>query len=283
MADGLLPADNDDHIKNMQNPEANSYCPNRNPVIKFAGYDWWTNYHWSQGQGTYVWEPFKSVFDPKVIQQDADGITLWIKPPENGQEVWKTSELVLVPKLGYGMYVVTARMNGGSFSDLDPNAVFGIFTYQFSEAPAGHGANKHREIDALEVLRGGSSNAQFTLQPFGDSPPHPWSPFMIPPNTPVITSVMLWNEEQNGVITVAHMYLFAGDHDVNNLPPWDSAIHNWKSEGFSSLIPRHTATSCERLHINLWLMHGVAPAAEQSVKITRFQFKPLPSAAAQRS
>ena len=28
--------DNDDHIKNMHNPEANSYCPNGNPVLEFA-------------------------------------------------------------------------------------------------------------------------------------------------------------------------------------------------------------------------------------------------------
>jgi hypothetical protein len=39
--------DNDDHIKNMQNSDANSYCPNGNPVLEFAGRQWWINYHWS--------------------------------------------------------------------------------------------------------------------------------------------------------------------------------------------------------------------------------------------
>lgn len=42
--------------------------------------------------------------------------------------------------------------------------------------------------------------------------------------------------------------------------------------GIERLIPNRTATSCERLHLDLWLMHGVAPSGPQSVTVTRFEF-----------
>ena len=50
--------DNDDHIKNMQNTEANKYCPNGNPVLEFAGRQWWINYHWSLKDGIYTDDQF---------------------------------------------------------------------------------------------------------------------------------------------------------------------------------------------------------------------------------
>jgi hypothetical protein len=106
--------DNDDHIKNMQNSDANSYCPNGNPVLEFAGRQWWINYHWSP--------EVAFIFDPKTIERTSDGVQLWIKPP--GQyDRWQTSELVSVEKVAYGRHLVTARADGGSFSNLDANAV----------------------------------------------------------------------------------------------------------------------------------------------------------------
>ena len=63
--------DNDDHIKNMQNSDANSYCPNGNPVLEFAGREWWINYHWSPESGIYAGGDFDSIFDPKIIERGA--------------------------------------------------------------------------------------------------------------------------------------------------------------------------------------------------------------------
>jgi len=279
MASGVLPYDNDDHFNNnTKNPDANSYCPNNNPFLSFGGRQWWINYHWSQQTGTYADEPFKSIFDPKIIEKVGDAVRLWIRRPTQSNQPWRTSELVLANKLGWGRYLVTARVDGGgSFSDLDPNAVFGAFTYQYSEAPPSNGPNIHREIDALEVLRGGNSNAQFTLQPYDYSNPHPWNPFTIPPNTPVITIVLDWVLE-GGVERGAYFALFLGDYSLDTLPPIQSGFQFWAPghKGFAKLIPDHTDTSCERFHINLWLMHGAAPAREQSVLLTRFQYKTLP-------
>jgi hypothetical protein len=269
--------DNDDHIKNMENPEANKYCPNGNPVFEFAGRQWWINYHWSPESGIYAGEPFNSIFDPKIIERTSDGVRFWIKPP--GQyDRWQTSELVSVEKVAYGRHLVTARADGGSFSDLDPNAVFGVFTYQYSEAPPSQGLNKHREIDMIEVLRGGNSNAQFTLQPW-DYSPHPWHPFTLPPNTPVITVVTDWYIDQ-GLERQAFFAVFLGDYSLETLPPtpWPQkayAFWSARKDGFQDLIPQITATSCARIHINLWLMHGQPPSKPQSVTVTRVQYQQL--------
>jgi hypothetical protein len=279
-----LPPDNDDNFKNdLRNPAAVKICPNQNPLIRFADHDWWINYHWSKATGSYVWggkdpnEPvFGTIFDPRIIETGPDFVRLWTRqpdpnrfpPPPGGTAVWRTSEIVLVDKMKYGHYLVTARADNGSFSDFDPQTVFGLFSYQNSTAPSG--MNIHREIDLLEVLRGGGSNAQFTLQPW-DYNPHPWDPFTIPPNTPVVTAVLRWVEE--GGQPSAYFHLFLGDYTLANHPPWNNAFRNWNGGNFPSLVPRWTPTSCVRFHMNLWLMHGKTPSSgrEQSVTITRFQ------------
>ncbi|GGF83991.1 hypothetical protein GCM10007301_49980 [Azorhizobium oxalatiphilum] len=268
--------DDDTHIQNINNPEANKYCPNNNPLIDFAGYKWWINYHWSQKDGTYFYGDggsFNSIFDPTIIKADGQTVQLAIRKPSpaDPNQVWRTSEIVLVDKLGYGKYLITAVADNGSFANLDPKAVFGAFTYQYSEAPPEQGLNKHREIDGLEVLRGGASNAQFTLQPY-DPPPNPVKFFTIPPDVGVLTMYLHWFEE-NGV-PVCHWALYYKDLDLGGislLGP-DQA---WQAQGFEHYIPRHTATSCERFHINLWLMFGKnATGLEQSVTVKRFQFEP---------
>jgi hypothetical protein len=284
MTNGVLPPDNDDHIKNISNPEANKFCPNGKSLIKFAGRDWWINYHWSKETGPFAWggdnpkEPvFGTIFDPKIIDAGPDFVRLWTKqpdtsrfpPPPGGKPVWRTSEIVLVDKMDYGRYLVTARADNGSFSDFDPQTVFGLFSYQHSNAPSG--ANVHREMDLLEVLRGSNSNAQFTLQPW-DHNPHPWDPFTLPANTPVVTLILHWYQDPAYRMR-ALMYLFIGDYTLENHPEWSQAFRSWDPHNFGDLVPEWTQTSCVRFHMNLWLMHGIKPSSgrEQSVTITRFQ------------
>jgi len=260
--------------RNTNNPEAVTYCPRGDPFITFAGRRWWINYHWTQSQGTYAYEPFKSIFDPKIIQRTAKGVQLQILPG-NDPAVWRTSELVLMDKLGYGKYLITAEADGGSFSDLDANAIFGAFLYQYSEAPPSNGPNTHREIDFLEVLRNGGGNAQFTLQPY-ESNPHPVKFFGIPAGTKAITITNHWYVDP-GLNVVSYFACYAGDWSLANPPPEQNLIAKWMPSdvpGIKPLIPHHTDTSCERLHLNLWLMHGAAPSGPQSVTVTRFEFAP---------
>lgn len=270
--------DDDSHFDpaNTNNTDATPYCPGGDPFISFAGRQWWINYHWTEANGTYVWEPFKSIFDPKIIEHGPDGIRLQILPNEKPGDAWRTSEVVLMDKLGYGTYLVTARADGGSFSDLDPNAIFGAFLYQYSEAPPSNGPNKHREIDFIEVLRSGGGNSQFTLQPYDYVRPHPVQFFTIPPGTQTITTVTKWYVDQLGR-RIAKYACYAGDWSLENPPPGTSLIAHWEpaeNPDFARLIPDHTDTSCERLHLNLWLMHGAAPSGPQSVTVTRFEFEP---------
>ena len=268
--------DDDSHFApaNVDNPEATKYCPNNKPLISFAGRKWWINYHWTQNQGTYQYEPFKSIFDPKIIEVSDAAIRLQILPGTD-PAVWRTSEIVLMDKLGYGDYLITARADGGSFSDLDANAVFGAFIYQYSEAPPDQGQNRHREIDFLEVLRSGEGNAQFTLQPY-DPAPHPVRFFKIPANTQVITIINRWYVNP-GFKALSEFYCYAGDWSFENPAPEGALIakwYPWEFDRAKELMPYHTEQSCERLHLNLWLMHGRVPSKPQSVSITRFQYKP---------
>ncbi|MEP9359473.1 hypothetical protein [Sphingomonas sp. KR3-1] len=261
---------------NTNNPNATPYCPNGDPFITFAGRQWWINYHWTQAQGTYVWEPFKSIFDPTLVEHGPDGIRLQIQPNQDPSQAWRTSEVVLMDKLGYGKYLVTARADGGSFSDLDPHAIFGAFLYQYSEAPPSNGPNIHREIDFLEVLRSGGGNAQFTLQPYDSVVPPPVHFFQMPPGTEVITIINNWYVDP-GFKIIADYSCYAGDWSLENPPPEEKLIAKWYpalDPSFAPLIPDHTDSSCERLHLNLWLMHGEAPGGPQSVTVTRFEFQP---------
>jgi hypothetical protein len=258
---------------NIYNPDAIQYCPGKNPIINFAGRRWWINYHWTPNQGTYAYEPFKSIFDPTIIKPTNNTLQLQILPGDD-PNVWRTSEVVLLDKLGYGDYLITARADGGSFSDLDANAVFGAFIYQYSEAPPTNGPNVHREIDFLEVLRGAQSNAQFTLQPY-DFNPHPVHFFNIPGGTKTITIINKWYVNP-GFQKVTFFYCYSGDWSFENPPPPQNLLAEWfpsQTSAIRPLIPDHTGTSCERLHLNLWLMHGAAPAKPQSVTVTRFQYQ----------
>ena len=107
-----------------------------------------------------------------------------------------------------------------------------------------------------------------------DSSPHPWHPFTLPPNTQFITIVTDWLLEA-GVERHAIFAVFRGDYSFETLPQGPYASWNpWEENtAFRDLIPQVTATSCARLHINLWLMHGKAPSKEQSVTVTRVQYQ----------
>jgi hypothetical protein len=135
--------------------------------------------------------------------------------------------------------------------------------------------NLHREIDMIEVL--GAPNAQFTLQPW-DHQPTPWKQLKLPDGCQYITVVndWWWNTDAQHISCV--FMLFIGDYSLATLPPFKQAFASWEpyqEKDFSKLIPVITDTSCARVHINLWLMHGQAPSGPQSVTLTRFQYQPI--------
>ena len=270
----------------IYDPDALKCCPNNNPLIDFAGHKWWTNFHWSKKSGPYVWggsnpkEPeMGTVFDPylaTVWQSGAiKGIKLEVQPPNTKyKDTWRTSEVCLMDNLGYGRYLVSAGTGVGTgFASLDPNVVFGVFTYQFTEAPGSEGRNVHREIDALEVLRGDNSNAQFMLQPWDNRPPGLY--FNIPEKTSKITVTLDWYLDASEQ-KVAKFALYGNRYSFSNLPPVNEALAHFDAtnSSFKDLIPSH---GWERFHFNLWLMHGKAPQnTPQEVVIDGFEYLPPP-------
>ena len=282
--------ENDDpHMSNanIYNPNAITCCPSNNPLIDFAGQKWWTNFHWSKDSGPYVWggdnpnEPlFGTVFDPYLAtnwSENKSKVLLRIEPP-NAQypKSWRTSEICLLNNLGYGRYLVTAGTGmPRGFSGLDPNTVFGIFTYQFTAAPRSDGPNIYRELDALEVLRGSNSNAQFMLQPWDNRPPGKY--FTIPAGTEKITVTLDWYLERSGQ-KVARFAFYTRALSFKDLPgvwPDGSYEHlDATNSNFKDLIPSHGS---ERFHIDLWLMHRRAPAGKQEVVMDGFEYLPPPT------
>ena len=75
-------------------------------------------------------------------------------------EVWSGAEAVLMfhrdgseANLGYGNYLVTAKLVGANWNALDPNMALGVFTYE--NPGTGPILNPNREIDLAEISRWG--------------------------------------------------------------------------------------------------------------------------------
>src|SRR5882757_979677 len=98
--------------------------------------------------------------------------------------------------------------------------------------------------------RNNGGNAQFTLQPY-EFTRHPVEFFKIPNGTKVITIINEWYIDQ-GLNRLAAFSCYSGDWSLANPPPEQNLIASWwppKIPGVNTLIPDHTATSCERLHL----------------------------------
>jgi hypothetical protein len=202
-----------------------------------------------------------------------------------------TSELVS-EALAQGTYtfLVTARVDQGltagkSFAFLDPNLIFGIFTYQWGRADPQVTPNIHRELDLLETVHSewvpskapdNNGNAQFTVQPWDKGCDEDSCPPQIQnlqrlniPDTRYLTAVMFCRPIGQNVVTYQ---LFAGDYSLDDLtkkedPPKPFA--SWQVP--TDCIPPDAG--CPRFHINLYLAKGTPPQQEQRITITRIQLE----------
>lgn len=270
--------------ENTTNADANKFCPGKNPFVSFAGYTWWTNFHWSLENGPYEGGQFKTIFDPCLVEVFDNQLKLSIGPPRKANvlpcpphqedyNVWRTSEVCTAKKLGYGRYLVTARCSPGNWATFDRRAVFGVFTYQYYGEPTVE-ANCHRELDALEIIsdpnHDDGNNAQFTLQPYDRIPDGKAMHRFKIPETPQgwVTIVMDWYWENGANNVVFNLYY--GDFDLNDLPA--KSNQNWwpNAEGLYKYVPK---PACQRFHMNFWLWDGKPPVpTDLSVIVKRFQF-----------
>jgi hypothetical protein len=278
---------------------ANSVCPKNDeypdgdPFVTFGDHagspmKWWINYHWTSQSGTYANDWFNSNFDPKqFFQLSGNELTLRAFDPNDPHDPKISciaSELVS-EALAQGTYtfLVTARVDQGgispSFAFLDPNVIFGIFTYQWGGADPNDTPNIHRELDLLETVNAEwaqvdvpGSNAQFTVQPWNanSSPPnYPNLERLTIPDTRYLTAVMFHNLQ--GLLGVTYQ-LFAGNYSLDDLakkenPP--APFATWQVP--TDYIPPDGG--CPRFHINLYLAKGTPPQKEQRITITRIQLE----------
>jgi hypothetical protein len=118
--------------------------------VDFSGYTWRVRWKPSDRGGTV------NPYHPDNVYTDKAGALHFRILNRDGQ--WSCSEVNLTHSLGYGTYSFTVE----DTSQLEPSAVFGIFTWDFSTD-----RENHREFD-IDISRWGdpeNKNAEFVVQP----------------------------------------------------------------------------------------------------------------------
>lgn len=195
-----------------------------------------------------------NIFSPDNVFVDELGLHLRIA---RNAGLWHAAEVWLDETLGFGEYRI---LIDPLLSDLDPQAVFGAFTFDREAPPF------FRELD-FELSRFGNprrrANAQFVVQPSTDA--ENLSQFSIPlPELALgLTYSMRW---RRGEVMFS---LYRGHHS-GNLPP-SHRIH--RSTRTGSAVP---TAGHANFRLNLWLFRGASPQSdlEQEVVIRDFSFHP---------
>jgi hypothetical protein len=120
-------------------------------TLHFSGYEWEIRGLPSTRGGT------PNTYDPANAWTDENG-ALHLRIAQ-GLGQWTCAEVNLTRSLGYGSYLFDVR----DASQLEPSAVFSVFTWDDSSADP-----EHRELD-VEVSRWGdpgNKNAQYVVQPY---------------------------------------------------------------------------------------------------------------------
>ncbi len=216
-------------------------------TLQFSGYTW------VQRNSPYPGGPLSNCFTPDHAFVDGLGqLHLMLASSSCGGEVW------LARSLGYGEYRIHTI---GRIDDLDPQAVFGLFTWDPDAQPS------QREID-IELSRWGVAgdplNAQFVVQPFGASGHRDRFPLTLTDGASELTFLMIW---EPGMVTFS---VYHGHHF--GTPPPGDLIHE---KVFTDGVPE---PSRERFRFNLWRFCGNSCALSQNQEtvVTHFSHVPRP-------
>jgi hypothetical protein len=221
-------------------------------TVDFAGLTWRV-----KGPGYYGPGPSLFCYYPSCTWVDVGGhLHMTIK---NTGGSWYSTEVTLKDPLGYGDYIFTTL---GRLDQLDPNAVLGLYLWQYGPcyAPENGWWNPYNEID-VEFSRWGnpaSDLGQFVAQPY-DYPGN-ISRFGATFSDGELTShAFRWLPNR-----VEFRSWRGGPED--EAP--ENLIHAWTYTG--PHIPRPEQP---RVHINLWQFNG-PPSTNQEVVIDQFTFVP---------
>lgn len=220
-------------------------------TVTFAGRPWRV-----KGPGYYG--PGPNLFDNGTGAVSVDSLGRMHMTIHRIGSSWYSSEVALVDALGYGDYVFTTR---GRLDLLDPNAVLGLFLWQYGPCydTAFLWWNPYDEID-VEFSRWGypaNALAQFVAQPADV----PGNRFRFNPtfgDTERTSHAMRWLPQ--GV----EFRSWRGGPDAESP---STTIATWTYTG--GYLPRPDAP---RVHINLWQL--ASPAVTQEVVLDGFTFRP---------
>lgn len=158
---------------------------------------------------------------------------------------WYCAEISSVEAFGYGTYRFDVA---GSPAGLDPNVVLGLFTWD------PHGGEHHREID-IELSQWGepgNANAQFVVQPYR-TPENIYRFDIVGPRRRT-THAFAWDQTQ------VEFWSLWGHVDPSTTS--EGLIDHWVNA--DSDVP---SPSDAHIHINLWLVGGLAPSDGRAAHI----------------
>ncbi|MBC7806959.1 MAG: glycoside hydrolase family 16 protein [Akkermansiaceae bacterium] len=226
-------------------------------TIRFSGYEWMVREQGVSGPGPNQWDP------NNVWVDKAGDLHLKITRVKGAtKDEWRCAELYSKEKFGFGRYEF---QTAGRVDRLDPNVVLGLFDYFVY----GEDSPSTNEID-IEFARWGNPkwpNGNFTVYPATGSAEknnsHTFE-YALPDSTPGMIATHRFTRASDRVTWET----FAGTGKAGS-----KSLANWVyAPAETRLIPQKPL----RIHVNLWLFQGRAPADGKTVEVVvkKFTFTP---------
>jgi FlgD Ig-like domain len=230
-------------------------------TVTFGDYTWRV-----KGTGYYGPGPNTFTDSPTRVWVDDSG-QLHLTLTKSGS-TWYSTEIATEQALGYGDYILTTV---GSLDQLDPQAVLGIFLWEYGpcwdDSGTWWGAFNEIDIEYSRWENPDSDLAQFVAQPYDWSGNISRFDAAFGANE-VVSHAMRWLADR-----VEYRVWRGGPHDEAT----SDVVHSWTYNG--PHIPRPEQP---RMHLNLWRISGEL-AADQEIVFTDFYFVPESSASAVRN
>ena len=221
-------------------------------LLDFCGY------RWQVSDAPAGKSPGPNIFLARNVYLDArDRLVLRIN---RGGDSWSSSELCLTRALGYERYEIIVE---GNPAKLDPQSVFGFFTYDYSAPP------DYRELD-IEFARWGDPEhpgGNYTVQPYTN-----------PENTSEFSLDLLGIRSLHRIDWFPDRVEFSS-HALGR-GGWEREVSRFVRTGDRVPDPGQA-----RLHLNFWLFRGSPPVngEAQLVRISDFRFTPLDALSADQA